>query len=99
MPCSDGLAWDRDMREMEKAAVKKRLDRYVRQFCNLTHLLSEEELLKLCTDDSEFRETFMEHQEVDRKAGRSWYEVIVSSAIYMTDRVDVSLVFHKVGDQ
>jgi hypothetical protein len=94
MPCSDGLAWDRDMRAMEEAAMKKRLDRYVRQFCNVTHLLSKEQITDLLMTDLEFRDTYIEHQETDRTAGRDWYEVKVSDAIYMTDRVDVEVIFH-----
>lgn len=94
MPCSDGLAWDRAERAMKEEAIQKRLDRYVRQFCNVTHLLSKEQIIELLKTDSEFRETYIEHQETDRVAGREWYEVIVSDTVYMSGHVDVEVIFH-----
>lgn len=94
MPCYDS----RDDVKYQLNEVQNRLDRYVRQFCNLTHLLSDKELITLCATDKEFRDTFIEHQEVDRKAGRTWREVIVSPIVYQDGHVDVTFILHEVKE-
>lgn len=73
MPCSDGKWYE----EQANIANRARLNRYVRQFCKLLSILSDDQIIELLNNDKEFAETFNEHQLVDQEAGRPFIVTIV----------------------
>ena len=91
MPCYD----PREDVWYQLNEIQDRLDRYVRQFCNLTHIVSDAAIIKLCAEDKEFRDLFIQLQDRKRVLGFDWIECKFNDRIILTPWLEVTLVKHK----